>query len=499
MAPSALVELSAEILEVLEPLLDVEALVHLSITCRFHLEALRALTEARCKRECFTTYLYPTVASYRMQAAVPATWRQLYAAFSSLRGLRWEVCKADGASSSLRALKSDNQEYESDTTASFLVRSGGHYWFSVLQARIAGVTLGGEQQQRENSEAMKSSRLEALPFLQSPQQITMGKWEKIRAAGKGPCPRRNHSMTCLTNARCARKLLMKADAAGHGTGEAVVDEEESVVNVRRIIFFGGQSEGIPFEAFGDLYLLCIEDVAAGSEKKAKAAWIEPNVVGKVPSPRCGHTATLLCPELLMITGGSMGVSPILTLDVFLLHISGCSDFRWSTPSCSSRIPTGRSLHDVYRVSDSEVIIFGGRQIRQSNGLLDVHRLQVTTEHDDLGDTAYSIEWSEPRLSGSLPCSRRGHSTNTIGPRMLLFGGQDESTGQLQNDVRVLNIAQQRWQRLDVPGEAPCPRRGFKNQYFGTTLVISSGFVRSTQAGKVDHQLPDSDVHVLSLL
>jgi hypothetical protein len=129
----------------------------------------------------------------------------------------------------------------------------------------------------------------------------------------------------------------------------------------------------------------------------------------------------------------------------------------------------------------------------------VHRLQITTEVDDVNETHYSIEWSEPRLSGSLPCSRRGHSTNTIGPNLLLFGGQDESTGQLENDVRVLNVARQRWRHLDVPGEAPCPRRGFKNQYFGTTLVISSGFVRSAQAGKVDHQLPDSDVHVLSLL
>lgn len=139
------------------------------------------------------------------------------------------------------------------------------------------------------------------------------------------------------------------------------------------------------------------------------------------------------------------------------------------------------------------------QIRQSNGLLDVHKLQVTTELNDLHDAQYSIEWSDPRLSGSLPCSRRGHSTNTIGSNLLLFGGQDESTGQLENDVRVLDVTKLCWRSLDVPGEAPCPRRGFKNQFFGTTLVISSGFVRSSQAGKVDHQLPDTDVHVLSLL
>ncbi|KAG3228750.1 hypothetical protein PC129_g686 [Phytophthora cactorum] len=486
---SSLVELSAEFLEVLECLLGVETLILLSTTCRSLLETLRELVEARCKHECFTTYLYPTVASYRMQAAVPTTWRELYAAFS-LKNLRWEACRSEGTSSSLRALKSDNQEYETDMSATFLLRSGGHYWFSVLQARISDATLGGEEKKNLLDAVTKPKRPDALPFLQSPQQITIDKWEKIRAVGKGPCPRRNHSMTCLPNALCARELMVKTGA----------EEEEEFVNVRRVVFFGGQSEGIPFEAFGDLYLICIEEIDARTSKKARSTWVEPNVMGQAPSPRCGHTATLLSPDLLMITGGSMGVSPILTMDVFLMHIEGCADFRWSTPSSSGRIPTGRSLHDVYRrVSESEVIIYGGRQIRQSNGLLDIHKLQVTSEVDDLGDTQYSVEWSEPRLSGSLPCARRGHSTNTIGPNLLLFGGQDESTGQLENDIRVLNIARQRWKRLDVPGETPCPRRGFKNQFFGTTLVISSGFVRSTLLGKVDHQLADSDVHVLSLL
>ncbi|OWZ23427.1 hypothetical protein PHMEG_0001699 [Phytophthora megakarya] len=351
-----------------------------------------------------------------MQAAVPATWRELYAAFSSLKNLRWGVCNSEGASSSLRALKSDNQEYEADTTATFLLRSGGHYWFSVLQAKIADATLGGDNTLKKS--LIKS---DALPFLQSPQQVTMGKWEKIRAVNNGPCPRRNHSMTSLPNALCARELMNMGDAVDG------VDDDK-FVNVRRILVFGGQSEGIPFEAFGDLYLLY---------------------------------------------------------------------YRWSTPSCNSTIPTGRSLHNVYRISDSEVIIYGGRQIRQSNGLLDIHKLKVLREMDTLGDTRYNIEWSEPRLSGSLPCSRRGHSTNSIGPTLLLFGGQDESTGQLENDIRVLNVPHQRWRHVDVPGQAPCPRRGFKNQFFGTTLVISSGFVRSSQVGKVDRQLPDNDLYKLS--
>ncbi|KAG6971892.1 hypothetical protein JG687_00001770 [Phytophthora cactorum] len=194
----------AEFLEVLECLLGVETLILLSTTCRSLLETLRELVEARCKHECFTTYLYPTVASYRMQAAVPTTWRELYAAFS-LKNLRWEACRSEGTSSSLRALKSDNQEYETDMSATFLLRSGGHYWFSVLQARISDATLGGEEKKNLLDAVTKPKRPDALPFLQSPQQITIDKWEKIRA------------------------LMVKTGA----------EEEEEFVNVRRVVFFGG--------------------------------------------------------------------------------------------------------------------------------------------------------------------------------------------------------------------------------------------------------------------
>ncbi|RLN53998.1 hypothetical protein BBJ28_00017524 [Nothophytophthora sp. Chile5] len=309
-ASSPLVELSLEILELVERLLDVEALLTLSATSRVLHDGLRALTEARCKRECFTTYLYPTIASYRMEAAVPRTWMQLYLAFSTLRGLRWSVCRSEGTSSSLRTLKSDTQEYESDPTTTFLLRYVAH--------------------------------------------------------------------------------------------DLETGDEEGQMSVRRVVIFGGQSEGIPFEPFDDLYLLCVENTDANCTRKSLAAWVPLNVTGQAPSPRCGHDATLLSPKLLMISGGSSGVTPIPTLDIFFLHIEGCA-------------------------------------------------------------------------------------------------GQDEATGQLENDVYVLDIAHQRWRHLDVPGDAPCPRRGFKNQFFGTSLVVSSGFVRSTQAGKVDHQLPDSDVHVLSLV
>lgn len=86
----------------------------------------------------------------------------------------------------------------------------------------------------------------------------------------------------------------------------------------------------------------------------------------------------------------------------------------------------------------------------------------------------------------------------IGDNLLLFGGQDMVTSALENDVRVLNARTLRWATRSLSGEVPCPRRGFKNQFFGTSLVISSGFVETPATGKMDKQLPDSDVHVLTI-
>lgn len=70
--PSAqLTELSAEVLLVVADLLDANALLTLEHASRQLHALLRDVVEARCKRECFTTYLYATISTYRMLAPVP--------------------------------------------------------------------------------------------------------------------------------------------------------------------------------------------------------------------------------------------------------------------------------------------------------------------------------------------------------------------------------------------------------------------------------------------
>jgi hypothetical protein len=64
-------DVSAEVLGAITELLPVDALLHLEQTSCHMRELLRETVAQRCKRECFTTYLYPTIATYRMLAPVP--------------------------------------------------------------------------------------------------------------------------------------------------------------------------------------------------------------------------------------------------------------------------------------------------------------------------------------------------------------------------------------------------------------------------------------------
>lgn len=148
-------------------------------------------------------------------------------------------------------------------------RSGGHYWFTVWQARLADVTLGRlvrDEPKREINAALGGqAAVKSVPleFLRSPRQILFGKWEKIRGSGRAPCPRRYHSMTCLPKLKCSRRIMDVSDAWGVKKSSILQQEgddtTDDAVRVRRIVFFGGHSESMPFDAFNDLHLLFVQD------------------------------------------------------------------------------------------------------------------------------------------------------------------------------------------------------------------------------------------------
>jgi hypothetical protein len=171
-----------------------------------------------------------------------------------------------------------------------------------------------EEEKEDDASNLANSQKESSIFVTSSSfNITMGKWEKLKPTGKGPCPRRHHSMTCLPSTSCKWSLIEQ-----HSNSDASFDLE---IPVRRLLFFGGQSEGIPFDAFNDLYLLLIEQpIKRVHGSNVKSRWIKPAVDGIAPLSRSGHVTTLLSPTEVLISGGSNGTNPIQNLDVIILHI-----------------------------------------------------------------------------------------------------------------------------------------------------------------------------------
>jgi hypothetical protein len=302
-------KMSDQLLQVIAPdlslgvlaFLDVDSLVTMELVSAATRSLLRVVVEARCKRECFSTYLYPTMATYTTMSAAPLvregaectrkmglltswncalqSWKHLYLRFRWLREMQWTACKAEGTSSSLRSLKTDNQEYVADIDGQFLLRSvsistvdfyavvdgylmvrhgryrsGGHYWFSVLQTPLSDVVISnpnvslGEELQQAINLSNGTDNNKPLAFLRAPLSINAVKWEKLRADGPAPCPRRHHSMTCLKSVTAPLSTLNPPAA----------EDASAMVTIRRVLFFGGQSEGIPFDAFNDMHVLLVE-------------------------------------------------------------------------------------------------------------------------------------------------------------------------------------------------------------------------------------------------
>ncbi|DBA01027.1 TPA: hypothetical protein N0F65_002637 [Lagenidium giganteum] len=291
-----LVDATTEIHVQILQFLDVEALLSLASTnCKF-VELLRDVVEQRCKSECFTTFLMSTIAAYRMLASVPRR----------LHKLQWVQCQGTGASSTLRALKSDTQEYAIDCAHEFLIRSGGHYWFSVLQTPLSGVILAASEEMMSTSQESGESKA-GLGFLRSQTCITTGKWTKIRAEGSGPCPRRGHSITCLKDVTCSRRELLKSALSGEDEIRARSDVDASV-QARRMIVFGGQSEYLPFNSFNDVYMLdsVTGDLLSHLELLDVPAltWRIPKFRGEAPSARRGFKNQYFGTSLIVASGWS---------------------------------------------------------------------------------------------------------------------------------------------------------------------------------------------------
>jgi len=134
--------------------------------------------------------------------------------------------------------------------------------------------------------------------------------------------------------------------------------------------------------------------------------------------------------------------------------------RWIKPKISGTPPPARYGHTAV-LAGSRIIIFGGKG--QKTIFRDLHALDPVT-----------MTWYQGPEGGGAPSARFDHSSNLVGgTKMIVFGGWNGND--FFNDVFVLDLEIMAWSKPTTTGPAPCPRKGHCSILIGTNLVVHGGF------------------------
>lgn len=134
--------------------------------------------------------------------------------------------------------------------------------------------------------------------------------------------------------------------------------------------------------------------------------------------------------------------------------------RWIKPKISGTPPPARYGHSAV-LAGSRIIIFGGKGAKQA--FRDLHALDPVT-----------MTWYQGPEGGGAPSSRFDHTSNLVGgTKMIVFGGWNGTD--FFNDVYVLDLEIMAWSKPNTTGPAPCPRKGHCSILIGTNLVVHGGF------------------------
>merc|ERR1712228_970340 len=84
------------------------------------------------------------------------------------------------------------------------------------------------------------------------------------------------------------------------------------------------------------------------------------------------------------------------------------------------------------------------------------------------------KWQQLEVTGTAPCSRRGHSANVIGSNMFLFGGLYGFSKYL-NDLHIYNGDDNNWIQPELVGSTRPPCRAWHStNIIGTTQILMFG-------------------------
>ncbi|XP_057577899.1 tRNA wybutosine-synthesizing protein 4 [Hippopotamus amphibius kiboko] len=201
--------------------------------------------------------------------------------------------------------------------------------------------------------------------------------------------------------------------------------------------------------------------------------------------RYGHASVLLSPGLILSAGG-FGEQEGRHCRVSKFHLlSRYCDFEWrgnQIHSCGTGAPwDGRLYHTMTRLSDTQVLVLGGRLSPVTPALGTLHLLFCNSEDNNPEDLNITVTKVGPEEDSTLSCWR--HSTTEVSYEnqkyLFVYGGRSVAEPVL-SDWRFLHVGTMAWVRIPVEGEVPEGRHSHSACSWQGGALIAGGLGTSEE-------------------
>uniref|UniRef100_A0A672P7G7 Kelch domain containing 3 n=2 Tax=Sinocyclocheilus grahami TaxID=75366 RepID=A0A672P7G7_SINGR len=186
-------------------------------------------------------------------------------------------------------------------------------------------------------------------------------------------------------------------------------------------------------------------------------------------PRRVNHAAVAVGHKVYSFGGYCSGEDYETLRQIDVHVFNTESLRWTKlppvrtggREHAREVPYMRYGHTAVLVEEA-VLIWGGRN--DTEGACNVLYAFDVTQH----------RWFTPKISGTVPGARDGHSACVLGKAMYIFGGYEQLADCFSNEIHKLDTSSMCWSIVSVRG-TPARWRDFHSAtIIGTKMFVFGG-------------------------
>jgi len=230
------------------------------------------------------------------------------------------------------------------------------------------------------------------------------------------------------------------------------------------------------------------------DDEASLVWHEIKASGEEPSPRIGHSATVINHNVLVFGGCARNIVPhkdrlqadgitsklgagYASDELYQARLDGSmGTSTWKKLDPQGTAPCGRWRHTATEVG-TKMFVFGG----------------MVDDRKQLNDlfiyAADANEWRDPKPRGTVPAPRSCHTTTYVESedKLFVYGGYG-GDGRLFPDVEAFHVSTLTWAPLPTKGAVPVSRFDHTASLAGNKLIICGG--RNNEAPVLDINVLD---------